>query len=157
MSDALGDASRQGPRGNLKDGDFGVKGIPTLRINLDRNGVAAPAQVAAMVSTDVVAAGLTAFATSNLARPTMPNQFIQLQIHGPDMTSDERRTMYQNWLLAKGFQDLARGIRASLEEAALYLTLLSKPPRRIPTSTTLEELLDAMRKPATEAYPSDSG
>ena len=82
-----------------------------------------PAQLAAMISTDVVAASLTAFAEGNLVKPDMPNQFIQFQIRGPEMTSDQRRAMYENWILANGFQDLARGIRESLEEAALYLAL----------------------------------
>jgi hypothetical protein len=57
--------------------------------------------------------------------------------------------MYENWLFSKGFQDLARGVRASLEEAALYLRFISNPPKQLSTSSTLEDLLDAMRKPAT--------
>jgi hypothetical protein len=101
------------------------------------------------VTTDVVAAALTAFAEGNLTKPTMPDQFVQIQIRGPGLTSDERRRMYENWLLAKGFQDLARGVRESLEEAALYLALVSNPPKRISTSSSLEDLLDSMRKPAT--------
>jgi hypothetical protein len=120
----------------------------TLQITLNPSGVATPAQHAAIVSTDVVAAALTAFAEGNLAKPTMPDQFVQLQIRGPELTSDERRMMYENWLLAKGFQDLARGVRESLEEAALYLALISRPTRSVPTSISLEDLFDTMRKPA---------
>jgi len=123
--------------------------MPTLQVTLNRDGVAAPAQRAALVTTDVVAAALTAFAEGNLTKPTMPNQFIQYQIRGPEMTSDERRRMYENWLLAKGFQDLARGVRESLEEAALYLAIISNPPRRISTSSRPEDLIDNMRKPAS--------
>ena len=67
------------------------------------------------------------------------------------MTSDERRAMYENWFLAKGFQDLARGIRESLEEAALYLALISSP-RKIATSATLEEALDTIRKPFSRLH-----
>lgn len=50
-----------------------------------------------------MAAALTAFAEGNLTKPTVPNQFIQFQVRGPEMTSDERRALYENWLLAKAF------------------------------------------------------
>src|SRR5262245_1542510 len=128
--------------------------MPTLQITLSRDGVAAPAQFAAMISTDVVAAALTAFAEGNLTKPTMPNQFYQFQVRGPEIKSEERRRMYESWLLAKGFQDLARGVRESLEEAALYLAMVSNPPKRVSTSSSLEDLLDGIRKPASRlAFP----
>src|SRR5215208_2641463 len=102
-----------------------MEGNPKLQLTLNRDGVAAPIELAALVSIEVIAASLSAFASVDLKKPIMPNQFLRFQIRGPEMTSDERREMYQNWLLAKGFQDLARGVRQSLEEAALYINLLS--------------------------------
>jgi hypothetical protein len=69
--------------------------MPTLQITLNPDGVAAPAQRAAIVTTDVVAAALTAFAEGNLTKPAMPDQFVQIQIRGPELAS------YENWLLAK--------------------------------------------------------
>lgn len=120
----------------------------TLQITLNPSGVATAAQRAAIVSMDVVAAAITAFAEGNLTKPTMPDQFPQVQIRGPELGSDERRMMYENWLFAKGFQDLARGVRESLEEAALYLALISGPTRSVPTSISLEDLFDTIRKPA---------
>ena len=53
----------------------------------------------------------------------MPDQFPELQIRGLEMTSGQRRPMYQNWLLAAGFQSLVRGTHESPEEAAVYLNL----------------------------------
>ena len=120
----------------------------TLQITLNPSGVATAAQRAAIVSMDVVAAAITAFAEGSLTKPTMPDQFPQIQIRGPELGSDERRMMYENWLFAKGFQDLARGVRESLEEAALYLALISGPTRSVPTSISLEDLFDTIRKPA---------
>jgi hypothetical protein len=118
-------------------------------IQLDPNGVAAPAQRAAMISSDVIAASLTALAEGELTKPSMPNQFIRYQVRGPEITSDERREMYENWLLAKGFQDLARGVRESLEEAFLYLNLVKIPsPQRI-TLQTVQDMLDTTRKRAS--------
>jgi hypothetical protein len=124
--------------------------MPTLQITLNRDGVAAPVHRAAMVCTDVVAAALTAFAEGRLIRPTMPNQDVRFEIRGPEIRSDERRRMYESWLLAKGFQDLARGVRESLEEAALYLALISRPPKRISVSRSWEEILDDVRTPITK-------
>jgi hypothetical protein len=123
---------------------------PTIYLKLDRNMVAVPVQRAAMVSIDVVAAAMTAFAGSDLVKPSMPNQFVRFRFRGPEMTSDERRSMYENWLLAKGFHDLARGIRESLEEAAVYLGIIANPPTRIPTTATLEDLFASYRKTASK-------
>jgi hypothetical protein len=43
---------------------------------------------------------------------------------GLDIPSDERREAFKNWVLAKGFQDLARGIRETLEEALFFIKML---------------------------------
>jgi len=102
-----------------------------------------------MISTEVVAAALTAFGEGDLTKPTMPNEFYHFQVRGPEITSEQRLRMYENWLLAKGFQDLARGVRESLEEAALYLALISDPPKRVSTSNSLDDLIDSMRKPGS--------
>lgn len=121
--------------------------MPALHINLNPNHVAAPIQRAAVITSDVVAASLTAFADGELTKPQMPNQFISYQIVGPELTSEQRRAMYQNWLLAKGFQDLSRGIRETLEEAFVFSTLVGNRPR----GGTLEEIkaaIDAIRKRA---------
>jgi len=128
--------------------------MPAVQITLNRAGVAAPVQRAAIASSDVIAAGLTAFAADTLAKPTMPDQFPELQIRGPEMTSGPWRTMYQNWLLAVGFQSLVRGTRKSLEEAAMYLKLLSEPPK-IPMSATWEDLLASVRNPASKLSSPD--
>lgn len=124
-----------------------MEGNPKLQLTLNRDGVAAPIGLAALVSIDVIAASLTAFADVDLKKPIMPNQFLRFQIRGPEMTSDQRREMYQNWLLAKGFQDLARGVRQSLEEAAVYINLLSSGPLKIRSSATLEEIIEPIRDP----------
>jgi hypothetical protein len=43
------------------------------------------------------------------------------QFSGLEMEPSERREAFKNWVLSKGFQDLARGVRTTLEEAVLYL------------------------------------
>jgi len=112
--------------------------------------VAAPAQRAALISSDVIAACFTAFEGVELGKPVMPDQFIHYQFQGPPITSDERRVMYQNWLLGKGFQDLARGIRETLEEATLYLHLIAKTGVPI----QLQQLAKVRKHAASLRFPS---
>jgi hypothetical protein len=116
-------------------------------------GVAAPTQRAALIALDVIAASLSALAEGELHKPEMPNLFIRYQIRGPDMTSDQRRTMYENWLLARGFQDLARGIRESLEEAALYLSIMAKPTRMTTVRQLESEITRSRRRASRLQYP----
>src|SRR5687768_2874538 len=39
-------------------------------------------------------------------------------------TPEEKKTAYLNWLLAKGFQELARGVRGALEEASVFIAAI---------------------------------
>jgi hypothetical protein len=107
-----------------------------LQITLHPDGVAAPAQQAALTAFEVISASLSAFAGRELSRPEMPNQFVNYSVGGPELTSDQRHAIYESWLLAKGFQDLARGIRETLEEAVFYLDVVSWGQRR----TTLQQI-----------------
>ena len=42
------------------------------------------------------------------------------------MSAERRKAAYTHWLLPKGFQDLARGIRQTLEEAYLYNGMVAR-------------------------------
>lgn len=123
-----------------------VKEVPKLELQFDRHMVSAPAQIAAIVSIDVIAASLTAFADGELSKPSMPRQFLHLQILGPPLTTDQRRGMYESWLLAAGFHSLVRGVRESLELAAVCSKLLTEA-MRIPSSVSWPDLLDDLQKP----------
>ncbi|WP_143761356.1 hypothetical protein [Sphingobium chlorophenolicum] len=107
----------------------------TLNITLNPSGVAAPAQRAALISSEVVGTALRALAKDDLSRPDMQGGHWGYQFNGLTMSDDERRETYQNWLLSKGFQDIARGIRETLEEAVLFISLA----QRKPCITTLEQ------------------
>jgi hypothetical protein len=93
-------------------------------ITLNPAGVAAPAQQIATLAAHVVATTLRALANDDLSSPEMRGSHIGYNFHGLEFPSDGRRVAYQNWILSKGFQDLARGIRETLEEACLYIRLL---------------------------------
>lgn len=107
-----------------------------LYIKLHPNGVAAPAQRAVIVASQVVGICLRALANDDLSPPEMRGGFIGYKFDGLEMSDDERRETYQNWLLSKGFQDLARGVRETLEEAVFYLAMI----KREPGLTTLGEI-----------------
>jgi hypothetical protein len=124
-----------------------------LHVKLDPMGIAAPTQRAALIALDVIAASLNGLAEGELQKPEMPNLFIRYQIRGPEMTSDQRRVMYENWLLARGFQDLARGIRESLEEAALYLSIAAKSDRLTTIRQLDSEITRSRRRASRLQFP----
>jgi len=96
-----------------------------LEINLNANGVAAPAQRAAWQCSEIVTFCLQSAAASDLSKqPEIVTNVMAYKFTGPDMTAAERFGLYENWLLAKGFHELARGVHESLEEAILYIEVL---------------------------------
>jgi len=95
-----------------------------LHLTLDPNGVAAPAQRIVIIASNVVATALRALSNDNLAPPEMQASFMGYSFSGIEWTDAERRQTFENWILSKGFQDLARGIRETLEEASFYLDLI---------------------------------
>jgi hypothetical protein len=56
--------------------------MPTFYLKLNRDDIRVPTERAAMISTDVVAASLSAFAQGQLTTPEMPDQFVRLLING---------------------------------------------------------------------------
>ena len=53
--------------------------MPTVEITLNRAGVAAPVQLAAIASSDVIASGLTAFAADTLANRLYQINFLRFK------------------------------------------------------------------------------
>ncbi|WP_050387560.1 hypothetical protein [Bradyrhizobium pachyrhizi] len=96
-----------------------------LQISLNANGVAAPAQRAAWQCCEIVTFCLQSAVGSDLSKqPEIVTNALAYRFTGPDMSAAERFGLYENWMLSKGFQELARGVRESLEEAIFYLELL---------------------------------
>jgi hypothetical protein len=102
--------------------------LPRLEIKLDPNGVSAPAQRVVIIASQVVGTALRALDSDDLAIPEMQGHQFGFKFGGLEMSVDERRQTYSNWILSKGFQDLARGVRETLEEAKLYLDLIIRKP-----------------------------
>ncbi|MBL8659086.1 MAG: hypothetical protein JNM75_04940 [Rhodospirillales bacterium] len=101
-----------------------------LSITLDRNGVAAPAQRVVTIASEVVGTCLQALANEDLSPPELQGGFVHYRFSGLEMSAEERRETYQNWILSKGFQDLARGVRETLEEALFYIAIHNLKQKR---------------------------
>jgi hypothetical protein len=92
-----------------------------IDIQLNPDGVAAPTHVAAITCREIIDFYFDALARADLSKkPSAPEgHFFRFDLKGPDLSAAERRAIHENWILAKAFQELMRGVRASLEEALL--------------------------------------
>lgn len=109
----------------------------TLQITLNPDAVAAPALRAMQDSVETVAMALNALeAAGDEAPPQMPGAQMRLSFSGSDEAPPDRRARQVNWLLAKGFHDIAQGIRETLEEAYLYCVVARRGGGR----TTIAEI-----------------
>lgn len=125
------------------DGEVAVMGSKSLNgivVTLDRKSVAAPAQRVVMIASQVVGTCLQALANDDLSPPKLEGGFMNYRFSGLEMSVEESRETYQNWILSKGFQDLARGVRETLEEALFYIAMGKLEFRR----ATLEKLRGEM-------------
>lgn len=118
-----------------------------IHITLNPNGVAAPAQRIVIVASQVVSAALKAFAKDDLSEPNLLSGIMGYRFGGIEWSDEERRSTFQNWILSKGFQDLARGVRETLEEAIFYIEMLKLQPGRT-TWGELEAKMAAIRSDA---------
>lgn len=119
----------------------------TLQLTLHPSGVIAPAQNAAFMAAQIVCKCLHLFSVDDLAVRDVQGLSMGFNFNGPEMNVEDKRRHYRNWVLSKGFQDLARGVRSSLEEAYFYITVLKWVPETI-TFGQLQERLDEVRNRA---------
>jgi hypothetical protein len=123
-----------------------VPGSIVLTLNLD--AVLLPTQNAVVLSSEIVDFFADAVNKADLSKKPS-NDATQYKFKSPEISAEERKAMYENWIYLKAFQDLMRGVRASLEEAYVALELLSKP-HKTASNTTLEELLAPFRRDAAK-------
>lgn len=117
-------AYRRGFMGNLME----------VTVTLNPDGVSAPALRAARKASEIVSIALPAIQTADLSEPKKLG-FFSLHL-GTSQSDESRRAEYVAWILARGFQELAVGVRASLEEAYHYV----KGFRLASTSTSRTEI-----------------
>jgi hypothetical protein len=123
-----------------------------IEVQLHPDGVAAPAQIAAQTCREIVDFYFAALATADLSKkpPAPEGTFFRFDFSGPELSATDRRSLHENWILAKVFQELMRGVRASLEEAFFFTELISAGTLTAQSSSTLDEILAPFRKKAAD-------
>jgi hypothetical protein len=123
-----------------------AKPRPSVNLELNLNAVIAPAQNAVVLSSEIVDFFSDAIAKADLSKKPV-NTATQYKFKTPDVSAADRQAMFENWIFSKAFQDLMRGLKASLEQAYFLLELLAKP-QKIKSDATLEEFLAPFRRKA---------
>jgi hypothetical protein len=129
---------------------------PTVQMTLDANAVAAPVHAAAVTCREIVDFNFDAMAKTDLCKrpPAIEGTFFRFDVRGPDLTAAQRRALYESWILAKAFQDLMRGARASLDQAFLFIELISRPLHRVESGSTVDDLTAPfLEKAAKRNFP----
>ncbi|HEY4942515.1 MAG TPA: hypothetical protein VII56_13890 [Rhizomicrobium sp.] len=123
--------------------------LPNLRIALNSHSVMVPALTAIKHSAEIITLCSEAIERADLTRPPPITAFMALELSTPvpGISADQRRFLYLAWLLGKGFHDLARGVRESLEAAAEYVVVAKYPQGQ----TTLQHFQAAVTEAKREA------
>lgn len=121
-------------------------GARNARIILSPNDVIAPALKVMRTTCEIVAISLAAPENTDIENPPdIPGALHQWEFDGPLESKEQIKAAYANWLLNKGFQDIARGVRESLEGAFLYIGLFKTFPGK-----TTKGKIEAIRKRANK-------
>lgn len=124
--------------------------MPELKITLNPQGVMAPALRAMQNTCELMAICLTALDSTDLENPPqIPGSFFSWTFTGDHRSAAEKKSAYTNWLLSKGFHDLAIGIRRSLEEAFLYIEVCKLRGEKVPEGG-IDELFIQIRRRANQ-------
>jgi hypothetical protein len=99
---------------------------PARLVTLNSGGVLAPVQRAVRQTVDVVTFCLNAIEQGNLSGWPQTDLMRFNLSFSDEISAEERKTVYTHWLLAKGFQDLARGTKQMLEEAYFYNGMVAR-------------------------------
>jgi len=123
-----------------------------IEIQLQPDGVAAPTHIAATTCREIIDFYFDALARADLSKkPAAPEgQFFRFDYRGPDLSAVDRLAMHENWILGKAFQELMRGVRASLEEAFFFTELVAAGTIKAKSSGSLEDALAPFRKKAAD-------
>jgi hypothetical protein len=119
-----------------------------LVVTLNPSGVLAPALRAIRDTVEVVTFCLNAIEQGDLSRGPEA-ELMRFEMHFSDeMSVEARHASYTHWLLSKGFQDLARGIRQTLEEAFFYNGIVAQAGA-LTTLASMQAAEKELRKAAT--------
>ena len=121
----------------------------TLRLN--PSAISAPLYATAADVADVVSAALRNLAIEPATDPALVGHAAHLFFRGSKRTPEARKQFAETWLLNNGFQDLARGLRASLEAAAVLIAL-TQEVQRLPRPFGLDQVKAIEKRAAARAH-----
>jgi hypothetical protein len=125
---------------------------PTITLKLHPDGVAAPALRAAANCREIVDFYFNALENTDLSKAPEATHdarpFFRFNMNLSGLSSEQRRQLHESWILSKAFQDLMRGLRASLEEAFFFIQLMDTGTFRAASEGTLEQVLRPFRRRA---------
>jgi hypothetical protein len=125
---------------------IGSNNKPAIHLTLNLDAIIAPVQNAVVLSSEIVDFVFAAFDCADLSKKPV-NEATRYKFNSPSVSATERRSMYENWLFSKAFQDLMRGLRGSLEQAYFFLELLGGPTK-VRSSITLDAFFAPLKKKA---------
>jgi hypothetical protein len=118
---------------------------PKLKLELNPNRLSAIIGSAVIASTEIVNLHFRALAAD--LRPAEETSGAVYKFNAPALNAEQRRSMHENWILAKAFQDLLRAVRLALEEAYVMTVLLTRA-HRVKSNATLSEFLKPFQSKA---------
>jgi hypothetical protein len=126
-----------------------------VTVTINAQGVINPLLKAFHDAFEIVSICHPAIQTAELSQSVVSEGSITMVLTDPNPRSDlERRNHYSSWLLAKGFQEYARGVRASLEEAYCYNDLVLRarkaPGHTVTNWPALQQALRQVRRKASQ-------
>lgn len=128
-----------------RDGELPRLGV---EVRLSAEAVILPVIMAARNSIDVIALGLAALEGADFDNlPHIPGSLVKVTFPIGGETDEERRAHYRDWLVMRGFHELARGLRMTLEEAYVYCEVLRRA-HELKTLGQLTEVEATLRKRA---------
>lgn len=119
---------------------------PKINLTLNIDSIIGHTQQAAITAIEVVDFVLDAIAKADLTKKT-DHVESSFKFSTPEIPADARRETYESWILARGMQDLMRGLRKSLEQAHVFLNLLDN--NKVKSSSTLDQYLAPFKLKAT--------
>lgn len=141
MRDRVGRSSVE-----MSGDDQGKRENPKLHLEFNPARLAEIIGSAVFVSAEVVNLHFKALIEDNL-KLSLERSGVVYKFTGPDLSFDQRRTLHENWVLARAFQELLRAVREALEEAHVVIALVTGK-HKVRSNETLEGFLGPFRKKA---------
>lgn len=125
-----------------------MTGERQIQVTLQPKGVAAPALKASTFAAEVVGTSLRALDADPCVQPESWGGDFGYRFQDHWLSPDERRREFKNWILARGFQDLTRGVRETLEEAYLYISVWREHGGQTINFKYLQDTMDQAKRSA---------